>query len=448
MLVRNLTEGRPLPQILRFALPLLLGNLFQQTYSIVDAAIVGRCLGENALAGVGASSSVQFLVLGFSIGTCSGFGVPIAQHFGAGNHKALKSCAYHALILSAWIAGILTLVCAIACGGILHLLHTPNNIYENAYSYLLIIFLGLPFTLLYNLLSGILRAIGDSRTPFLFLALSTVLNIVLDLMSILLWHMGVTGAALATIVSQAVSGILCGIYILRHVPTLWLTRDDMRFQPDTARNMLLMGVPMGLQSSITAIGSMVMQSSNNALGSVYVSGFTAGMKLKQFAMCPFDALSIAVSTFCGQNLGAKQFTRIRQGLRIGFETGVIYGAFAGLILIFLGRPLSTIFVTAPDVLDASAQYLRALGMFYWVIGFLAIARMTTQGLGFTGLAVISGVLEMVARVAVSTTLVPRFGFNAVCFTDQSAWILATLYIVPTCLICVRRLERGAARSIL
>ena len=448
--MNSMTQGRPLPLILRFTLPLLLGNLFQQAYNMADAAIVSRYLGTNALAAVGASSSVQFLVIGFCTGACCGFAIPIAQTFGAEDHRTMRRLIFHGMALTLGIAVLLTAACALLCPQILHLLSTSAEIFDDAYAYLLIIFLGIPFTLLYNLLSAILRAVGDSRTPFLFLALSAFLNIILDLLAVVVFDMGVAGAALATIASQAVSGVLCWRYISRHVPVLWFGRESMKFDVTMTKLMLKMGLPMGLQSSITAIGSMVMQSANNNLGSVYTSGFTAGMRIKQLAMCPFDALATAVSTFCGQNLGARHPDRIRQGIRLGIAVGVIYGVFAGLLLIFAGRPLSMIFISggAADapVLDAATQYLRAMGFFYWVLGILSVARMATQGLGFAGLAIFSGVVEMAARMIVSLVFVPVFGYDAICFTDQSAWVSASLYIAPVYAWCVRKITRRLAQS--
>ena len=440
----NMTQGSPLKLILRFALPLLMGNLLQQTYNIIDAAIVGRMLGTQALASVGASSSVQFLVLGFCTGTCCGFGVPVAKNFGARDYKKMKDCIFHSAVLGAVIAAILTTACALLCPQILHILSTPEDIYRNAYLYLLIIFLGIPFTILYNLVSGILRAVGDSKTPFVFLAISTVLNIFLDLFCIAVLKWGCAGAAIATITAQAMSGTLCVIYIWKKAPLLHLEKENCRFRGRDARHLLLMGVPMGLQFSITAIGSMVMQSANNGLGSVYVSGFTAGMRIKQFIMCPFDAIATAVSVFCGQNMGAGKADRIRKGVREGIGIGVLYGVCAGLILIFAGRNLSMIFVgaDAAEVLDASAKYLRCMGYFFWVLGILNITRMCTQGLGFSGRAVFSGVTEMFARTIVSIGFVSHFGYTAICFADQTAWVSACFYIVPTCLYCVRKVTRA------
>lgn len=437
----SMTQGNPLKVMLQFAFPLLVGNLLQQTYNIIDAAIVGQSLGAQALASVGASTSVQFLVLGFCMGSCTGFGIPVAKYFGAGDLKHMKNIIFNGAVLTAVIAVIITVLCTLLCPWILQVLSVQSDIYANAYSYLMIIFLGLPFTLLYNYLSSILRAVGDSRTPFLFLAFSAVLNIFLDLFFILVAGWGCAGAAFATIAAQAISGILCLIVIIRRMEVLWLSKETRVLRGDSITELLQMGLPTGLQFSITAIGSMVMQSANNGLGGDYVSAFTAGAKLKQFTMCPFDAIATSVSVFCSQNYGAGKIDRIHKGLRQGIAVGVGYGLFAGLILIFAGRPLSMIFVSkdASGVLDASAKYLRCMGYFYWSLGILNVTRMVTQGLGHSGRAFFSGVMEMIARTIVSLGFVEAFGYTAICFADQTAWIAACCYIAPTCLYCLKKI---------
>ena len=436
-----MTQGNPLKVMLQFAFPLLIGNLLQQTYNIIDAAIVGQSLGAQALASVGASTSVQFLVLGFCMGSCTGFGIPVAKYFGAGDLKHMRNIICNGAVLTAVIAVIITVLCTLLCPWILQVLSVQSDIYANAYSYLMIIFLGLPFTLLYNYLSSILRAVGDSRTPFLFLAFSAVLNIFLDLFFILVADWGCAGAAFATIAAQAISGILCLIVIIRRMEVLWLSKENRVVRGDSITELLQMGLPTGLQFSITAIGSMVMQSANNGLGGDYVSAFTAGAKLKQFTMCPFDAIATSVSVFCSQNYGAGKIDRIHKGLRQGIAVGVGYGLFAGLILIFAGRPLSMIFVSkdASGVLDASAKYLRCMGYFYWSLGILNVTRMVTQGLGHSGRAFFSGVMEMIARTIVSLGFVETFGYTAICFADQTAWIAACCYIAPTCLYCLKKI---------
>lgn len=313
----SMVKGNPVKLMLSFAFPLLIGNLLQQTYNIIDAAIVGQTLGPEALASVGASSSVQFLVLGFCMGSCTGFSVPVAKYFGAGKLDKMRDYIFNGAALAVLIAAILTTLCSLLCAPILHLLSVPSDIFADAYAYQLVIFLGIPFSILYNYLSSILRAVGDSRTPFLFLAFSAILNIFLDLFCIIILHLGCAGAAIATISAQAISGLLCLFFISRKVKLLLPTKENRTLRKDAVQELLAMGIPTGLQFSITAIGSMVMQSANNGLGSVYVSAFTAAMKIKQFMMCPFDAISTAASVFCSQNLGAGQSKRIRQGLLPG-----------------------------------------------------------------------------------------------------------------------------------
>lgn len=443
IMAKNMTEGRPLPLILQFAAPLLVGNLLQQTYNIIDAAIVGRTLGTKALASVGASSSVQFLIIGFCIGVCSGFGIPIAKSFGAKDESMMRKYIFHAGVLTLIGAIFLTMICACLCPQILHLLSTPDDIYEGAYQYLLILFLGIPFTLLYNLLSGILRSIGDSRTPFIFLAISTVLNIGFDFFCIVVLKWGCAGAAIATITAQALSGIMCLVYIIRKQPLLHVKKEEREIEKGIVATMLNMGLPMGLQFSITAIGSMVMQSANNGLGSIYVSAFTAAMRIKQFIMCPFDAVGSAVSVFVGQNLGAGKISRIKKGIGQGVLLAIAYGVFSGLILMFGGETLVLLFVKKTDVevIAEAGRYMWCLGIFYWSLGLLIVTRMSTQGLGYSGRAVFSGVTEMIARIIVSLVFVPIYGFTAICFADQAAWVSACLYIVPTCLYCIKRSEK-------
>ena len=442
-MTKDMTQGSPLKLILQFALPLLFGNLFQQAYNMVDAAIVGQYLGSNALASVGVSSSIQFLVIGFCLGICTGFAVPVAQAFGAKDMDHLRQYIYIGFILTALIAAGVTALTASLTPQILHLLKTPDEIFHGAWQYLFIIFLGIPFTMLYNLCSGILRAVGDSRTPFLFLVLSSILNIGLDLFTIIVLKWGVAGAAAATIFSQAVSGVLCLILMVRRFTYLMPTKENRVWNQAMARRLLTMGVPMGLQFSITAIGSMVMQGANNSLGTVYVSAFASAMKIKQFCMCPFDALSTGVSTFASQNYGAGQKKRIRVGLKQGVLVGVLYGAAIGLVMIFFGRYMSMLFIPRTDikVLDASAQYVACVGSCFWMLGILNVVRLTVQGLGYSGRAIFSGVFEMFARSLMGIFAVPVFKFWGICFSDQVAWVAAICYIVPTMFYVLKRVDK-------
>ncbi len=438
-----MTVGSPLGLMVSFAMPLLLGNLFQQLYNMADAAIVGRYLGSNALAGVGVSSSVQFLVIGFCLGVCSGFGICVAQRFGARDLSDMRRYVYHALILTAVISLVVTTATALLTPQILHLLNTPSDIYKEAYDYLFVVFLGIPFIMLYNVLSAILRAVGDSRTPFIFLVFSTILNIGLDIFCIVVLKMGVLGASVATVTAQAVSGILCALVIVKNFEILRVRQEDRRLDREHFVRLIMMAVPMGLQFSITAIGSMVMQAANNSLGSVYVSGFTAGMKIKQLAMCPFDALANAVATFAGQNYGAGRIDRVKKGFSEGVAMGVGYGVLIGVVLFFFGRDMSMLFVDAREaaVLDAAGLYLARLGMFYWALGILNVSRMTTQGLGFAGRTIFSGVMEMIARITMALVFVPKYGYDAITWSDQVAWCAGILYILPMSIICIKKIER-------
>ena len=441
-MTKNMVEGNPLKLILNFAVPLLLGNLFQQTYNMADAAIVGQTLGPEALAAVGATSSVQFLVLGFCIGSMAGFAIPIAQRFGANDLDGMKRYEYQGCVSSAIIAIGLTALTYFFCPLILQLLRVPAEIYQNTYDYIIVIFLGLPFTILYNYLSSILRAIGDSKTPFIFLAISAVLNIFLDIFCIINLKWGVAGAAIATVFSQAVSGILCLALIKMKFPTLHIHKQQRKYDAYMSKRLLVMGLPMGLQYSITAIGSMIMQSSNNALGTVYVSAFTAGIKIKQFMLCPFDALATAVSTFVSQNYGAKKTDRIKEGLLQGTYVGVAYGVISGIALILFGRALSTLFITGNEmVLDASALYLRRMGYVWWLLGILNVVRMSVQGLGYAMRAIFCGVIEMICRTLTCVIFAPTLGYNAITWADQVAWFGAVAYVIPIAMITFREVSK-------
>lgn len=442
-MTKSMVEGNTLKLILSFSVPLLLGNLFQQFYNVVDAAIVGQTLGSTALAAVGASSSVQFLIIGFCMGICQGFAIMVSQSFGANRLDEMKKYIFNGAIWTAIFAIVISVIVVILCGNILHILSVNDEIFSDAYAYLVVIFAGIPFTLLYNYLSAILRAVGDSKTPFMFLAFSAILNIGLDFFCILVLGWGCAGAAIATIFSQAVSGILCLLLIGFKVPLLHVPKQARHFDLQHSFKLLGMGIPMGLQFSITAIGSMVMQSANNALGTIYVSGFTAGMRIKSLMMCPFDALGSAVSTFLSQNYGAQKLDRIYDGFRKGIVVGVLYGVFACLVMVFFGRVLSMMFVSADevDVLNASALYLRRMGYFYPVLGILITTRMSIQGLGYSTRAMLGGFVEMIARCVVALCFVPIFKFDAITWADQSAWTTATLILIPLWLLTINQIKK-------
>ena len=440
---KEMTAGPALPLILKFTLPLLLGNLLQQTYSLVDAAIVGKFLGINALASVGASTSVVFLILGFCNGCCGGFGIPVAQKFGARDYSTMRSYISVSLKLSVVMSVTIAIVTSILCADILQMMRTTENIFEGAYAYLLVTFIGVPFTFFYNLLSSIIRALGDSKTPFWFLLLSTVLNILLDLFCILVLGWGVAGAAIATVFSQGVSAILCYIYMMRRFDILKTTPAERKFDGALARTLMYIGVPMGLQFSITAIGSIMLQSANNALGTACVAAFTAAMRIKMFFMCPFESLGMAMATYSGQNYGAGKPERIWMGVKASTLMMIVYWAFTFCVLMFGARTFALLFVDASEleILKNTELFLHISVSFFPVLGLLCILRYTIQGVGYTNLAMLSGVSEMIARILVSLLAVPAFGYLAVCFGDPTAWIFADAFLIPAFIYVYRRILR-------
>lgn len=436
--------------ILNFTIPLILGNLFQQIYNIADSIIVGRTLGADALASVGASTSIVFLIIGFVMGTCSGFAIPVAQNYGGRRYSDMRRYVMNGMLLAAGLAVVLTVLTCILCMPILTWMDTPENIIQGGYDYLIVIFIGIPFTFLYNMLAGIIRSLGDSRTPFLFLLLSTVLNIIGDFVFILYFHMGVEGAAIATILAQAVSGILCLLYMQRRFDILKLQPEEKKPSTALMGKLLYIGIPMGLQFSITAIGSIMLQTAINGLGTVIVTAYAAAMKIKQLVMCPFDAIGNAMATFGGQNLGAAKYKRIYQGLRASLTIGIVYGIIAFLILFFQGSNIASLFIDKSNVeiLAAAQQYLTTIGIFYFVLAILIITRSAIQGLGYSMLAFFGGVLEMIARTFVALVIIPRYGYTAACFTDPAAWVSATVFLIPLFFYVMRKIQKKAKAVLL
>lgn len=445
---KEMTSGPCLPLIFNFTLPLLLGNMLQQTYSLIDAAIVGKFLGINALASVGASTSVVFLILGFCNGCCGGFGIPVAQKFGARDYVSMRRLVSVSLKLAGMMSVGIALITCLLCAFILRTMQTPENIFQDAYWYLLITFIGVPCTFFYNLLSSIIRALGDSKTPFWFLLFSTILNVLLDLLCILVFHWGVAGAAIATVFSQGVSAVLCYFYMYRKFEILRMQPADKRFRPELARQLIFVGVPMGLQFSITAIGSIMLQSANNALGTACVAAFTAAMRIKMFFLCMLESLGIAMATFCGQNYGAGKPERIWTGVKAASLMMIVYVAAVAIILWGFSEKFVLLFVdpSETEIIADAALFLHISVSFFPVLGLLCILRYSIQGAGYTKLAMFSGVSEMIARILVSVVAIPLWGFWAVCFGDPTAWVFADAFLIPAFIYVYRRLRLIVARE--
>lgn len=440
---KDMTKGSPMRLILGFAVPLLFGLVFQQFYSMVDAIIVGHYLGVDALAAVGATGSVNFLIIGFCMGICSGFGIPIAQEYGAKHEEALRRFVANSVWLSVIFSVLVTTVVSLLCRQILLLMRTPANIIDGSYDYIIIIFLGIPVVFLYNMTAAILRSLGDSRTPVVFLVTAAVLNIFLDVFCIVVIPMGVAGAAVATVVSQAIAGFACLIYMRKKFTILKLSADERRWDRDYAAKLCNMGIPMGLQYSITAIGSVILQSAVNGIDSNAVAAVTAGGKVSMLLVCPFDAMGSTMATYGGQNVGAGDLERVDRGLKSCTLLGLIY-SLIGLGAVFLfGKQLLLLFLDAGEtqIIANAYSFIRMNAVFYFPLALVNIVRFLIQGMGFSRLAVFAGAFEMLARALAGFLLVPQFGFSAVRFANPLAWIFADIFLIPAFFYVRRKMQR-------
>lgn len=440
---KDMTVGSPMKLILGFSIPLLFGFLFQQFYSVVDTIIVGQFLGVKALAGVGATGSVNFMIVGFCIGVCNGFAIPVAHRFGAKDYSGMRQIVANGAWLTAFFSLAMTAVVTLLCRNILILMKTPEDIFAYSYSYILIIFIGLPATFLYNMLSGIIRSMGDSKTPLVFLIISSLLNIGLDLLCIRVLQMGVKGAAVATVASQLISGLLCLLYMIKKFEILHITKEEWAMNPDHMKQLCSMGVPMGLQYSITAIGSVILQTAVNSLGSLVVASVTAASKVSMFFCCPFEAMGSTMATYGGQNVGAKKLARVGEGLKACLFLGVLYSLLAFVVLYFFGADLTALFVDSAEseMLANARQFLTINSAFYVPLALVNIIRFLIQGMGFSTFAILAGVFEMVARALTGLVLVPHFGFTGACFASPLAWLFADAFLIPAYLHVRKKLER-------
>ncbi len=433
---RDLTQGSPMKLLIGFSLPLLGGFLFQQLYSFIDTAIVGRFLGYDALAAVGSTGSLNFLINGFCIGLCSGFAIPIAQAKGAQDETELRRFLMHSVYLCAVISVALGLITGFGSPLLLKLMNTQDELMGMAVGYIQPVFFAIPTTVLYNMTAGVMRSMGDSRTPMLAIVIAALLNIVLDLLFILVFHMGVAGAAWATIISQLISGLWCLWGLMRKFPELKMRPDDKRIRKPFIRRLLGMGLPFGLQYSITAIGSVTVTIAVNGLGTVAIAAVTAAGKLSMLFCIVFDALASAMATFAGQNVGAKKLDRITQGLKSVSIVGCIYCVLALLVIIFFGKNMIGLFVDAEDpaviaeVLDKAQQFLVVNAALYIPLLFVNIVRFTIQGVGFTTVAMTAGLMELIGRAFVAIVLVPFLGYDAAVWANPVAWLLADFFLFP------------------
>ncbi|MCZ0704471.1 putative MATE family efflux protein [Natronobacillus azotifigens] len=425
---RDMTTGNPFKLIMFFTLPMLIGNVFQQLYSMADTFIVSQTLGMDALAAVGSTGSIVFLILGMAIGLTAGLAVITAQRFGRKDIKGLRQSLGASLIIICIASVILTILATANTRNILEWMQTPPQIIDEAYDYLVVIFMGIGATVLFNFLSNILRAIGDSRTPLIFLIVTSVLNIILDYVFILGFGMNVSGAAYATIISQIIASLLCLIYIKKYVPILRVHKSDWTFAWAEYKEHLRIGLPYGFQYSIIAVGSIAVQVMLNQLGALSVAAYTAAQKIDQLLTMPLPTFGIAMSTYAAQNFGGEKFDRIKQGMRAGLKITLSYSVFIGFILFFNGRFLASFFVSDNNtaVLELTEQFFRIQSPFYVLLALVFVLRHTLQGLGNSFAPTLAGIMELIARIFGAVILAQYFGFNGAIIANPLAWFSAII----------------------
>ena len=426
-----MTSGNPMKIIFDFTLPIFIGNVFQQFYNMADAVIVGKFVGTKALAAVGSTGTIMFLIYGFVVGMTAGFTVLTAQKFGAGDMPSMRRTVAGASILSLIIGLILTAAFMILMKPWLTLMNTPADIFGDAYAYIMIISGGILAQMLYNLLASILRALGNSRVPLYFLIFSALLNIVLDLVLIIVFHMGAAGAAVATVISQGVSGLLCLVYIVKKVPMLRLGREDWHPSGSLIKTQIGIGIPMALQYSITAVGTMMVQSSLNILGSTLVAAFTAASKIEQVVTQAYVAMGTTMATYGAQNMGAGNVPRIRQGFKASTIIGIVYAFIAAALVMTVGKYMSYLFVSEDVelIMDSVDIYLKCVGTFFIPLAVVNIYRNGIQGLGYGILPMMAGVAELVGRGAVAVIAAGQKSYLGVCLASPAAWVLAAALLI-------------------
>lgn len=422
----DMTVGNPMKIIFGFTLPIFIGNVFQQFYNMADAVIVGKFVGNKALAAVGSTGTIMFLIYGFVVGMTAGFTVLTAQKFGAGDMKGMRKTVAGAGILSFVVGALLTILFMAFMKPLLILMNTPSDIFADTYSYIMIVSGGILAQMLYNLLSSILRALGNSKLPLVFLIISALLNIVLDLVFIVGFGMGAKGAAVATVIAQGVSGILCLFYIIAKIPILHLKREDLDVGSTIYKNQLRIGVPMALQYSITAIGTMMVQSSLNILGSTLVAAYTAAGKIEQVVTQAYVAMGTTMATYAAQNMGAGSVKRIREGFKACTVIGVVYSFVAAGFIMTVGKYMTYLFVSEDvDIIMNSVDiYLKCIGIFFIPLAVVNIYRNGIQGLGYGLLPMMAGVAELIGRGVVAVIAGAKRSYPGVCLAGPAAWVLA------------------------
>ena len=443
----DLTAGKPGKLILQFTLPLLVGNLFQQFYSMADTIIVGRTIDVYPLAAAGAAGAISFLILGFVQGVTSGFSVITAQCVGASDERGIRRSVATSILLSVGVTVLFTFLSIYTARPLLELMQTPADIIDDAYRYIIVIYYGIVTSVFFNLFSSILRALGDSKTPLIFLIIACIINIVLDFACILLFHMGVAGAAWATIIAQAVSALLCLLYSLKRFPVLRLHKEDWAFSWRFAWQHLRVGLPMAFQFSVTAIGVMIMQAALNSFGSETVAAFTAASKIENIVSQPYNSLGVTASVFAAQNYGAGKIARIREGVRKSTLYSLIWAAAGGLLVVFGGRMLIRLFVgeASAAVFDQAQYYLNVMALFLFALGQLFIYRNVLQGVGRGAVPLAAGFAELVMRAFAAFVLTSALGYLGVCLANPIAWLGAVVPLAVAYFLYMHKMKKNGDR---
>ena len=447
---QDMTTGQIFPLIIRFTLPLFVGNIFQQLYSMADTVIVGRFLGTGALAAVGATSTVSFLLLGFAMGLASGFSILTSQRFGAGDRDGVRISVANGIQLTVLLSAALTVVGLLAVPGLLKIMQTPDDILADSTAYMLIICRGLAASMFYNLFSSFLRAVGNSKAPLFFLIFSSCLNILLDIVFIVCLGMGVEGAACATVLSQAVSAALCLIYIVFMVRVLVPSRSHWGFHREATAHQMRMGVPMALQFSVTASGTIVMQAAINMFGSIAVAAFTSAWRVQNILTQGMIAMGQTMAAFCGQNFGKKDLARIRTGVRTAVKIETVYSCAAGIAAVaFLPAFMRLFFSPGADLqalMPWAMTYTIECAVFFIPLSFIFIFRNAMQGCSYSFLPFMGGVVEMAARVLCALAGITLHSYLLSAGCDGAAWITAGLFTLLAYRYMMRQLEKASKVS--
>lgn len=447
---KNMTQGNPLSILLLFTIPLFIGNLFQQVYNTADTVIVGQFLGENALAAVGSTGTIVFMIIGLANGLCTGFTVLVSQKFGENNIEEMKKSVANGVILSAILIVVMTSISLVLLPYILNWMNTPPEIYDDALSYIRVICMGIVASVAYNYLAACLRAIGNSTIPLIMLVISSVLNIVLDIVLIRYVHMGVAGAAWATVISQGVSALLCLGYIMVKEELLRPKREMFRLHKGITGSQLRVGIPMALQFGITGSGTVIMQSAINLFGPTAVAAFSVSNKVTNLLMQGVVSLGQTMATYSGQNFGARQIKRIKKGVRYAVMLDVIYSVVAGLLAYAALPLLMRLFFNGEsnmtDVMYYAKQYVTICVSFYIPLSVIFTFRNTMQGCGYGFLPMMGGVVELVARLICAYFAMKTMSFMLACFCDSAAWFAAGVFTMIAYLFVIRKIESSISEE--